>query len=93
MIEPHKMNHENSINYSNGDAYYISFIGQFQNLPELQLLDLAYNSLLAFDFNMCDQVKMLFHKEKSGKGTNERFSYLGWHFVVVASQCKPQSNH
>lgn len=33
-----------------------SFYFSLQNLPELQLLDLAYNSLPNFDFDCCDQV-------------------------------------
>lgn len=38
--------------------YICSFCSQ--NLPELQLLDLAYNSLPNFDFNYCDQVILIF---------------------------------
>lgn len=40
-------------------GYYKLFV-YFQNLPELETLDLAYNKLTTFDFDYFDQVKISF---------------------------------
>lgn len=42
---------------------YVTFfqLFSFQNLPEMEKLDLAYNSLLSFDFDYFDQV---YHRRK-----------------------------
>lgn len=47
------------LNINLDEIFNVKYICYFQNLPELQLLDLAYNSMSYFDFDYLDQVGTL----------------------------------
>lgn len=52
------LEHIRRLNLKGNKLFNISFEA-FQNLPELEDLDMSYNKLTTFDFNMFDQVGTL----------------------------------